>query len=113
MKVLITKRFEEKYIKVLKKYFDAEELAEVLKNKSHTFISLHDPFFKFKNSIKCVDFRWVLAYLYEDNIIPLFIFLKKDKKYWENISWKNNEAMIETEFLHHVQDIEAWDYTIY
>lgn len=113
MKVIITKRFEKEYLKSLAKYFNKEKLAENLKNKKHKFISLHNPFFKLKNKIDLVEFRWVLAIYKNEKIIPLFIFLKKDKKYWENISWEIYEKIIESEFRLNVTDIEKWNYEVF
>ena len=110
MKVIITLRFEKEFLTLLKKYFSREDLVKALKNKSHTFINLHSPFYKIKNKINLVDFRWVLAFVENDKIIPLFIYPKKDKKYWDNISWKNNEKLIEIEFDLSVKDIENWNF---
>lgn len=63
MKVIITRRFEKEFLNSLKKYFKTEDLIIALKNKSHTFINLHSPFFKIKNKINFVDFRWVLFFI--------------------------------------------------
>lgn len=113
MKVIITQRFEKEFLFPLKKYFKTEDFILALKNKSHTFIFLNSQFFKIKNKINFVDFRWFLAFIENDKIIPLFIFPKKDKKYWENISWKNNEKLIESEFDFSVRDIENWNFNEY
>ncbi len=113
MKVIITKRFEKEYLKKLSKYLTKINLVETLKNKEHKFISLHEPFLKFKNKINLVEFRWVLAVKDNSNIIPLFIFLKKDKKFWENVSWETQEKMIELEFELNVLDLENWNYEIF
>lgn len=113
MKVIITQRFEKEFLFPLKKYFTTEDLVIALKNKSHTFINLNSQFFKIKNKINLVDFRWVLAFVENDKIIPLFIFLKKNKKYWENITWNNNEKLIELEFDLSVKDIENWNFNEY
>jgi len=80
MKIIITNRFEKEYLKNFKKYFSTKDLVLDLKNKKHTFVSLHDPFFKIKNKLNLVDFRGVVAFMKNNKIIPLFIFLKKDKK---------------------------------
>lgn len=113
MEIIITKRFEKEYIKKLLKYFHQNELILVLKTKQHKFISLHDPFFKFKNKINSTDFRWVIAFVDWKSVIPLFIFLKKDKKYWENVSWENHQKLIETEFNLATQDVQNGDYEIF
>ncbi len=110
MNVIITKRFEKEYIKKLSKYLTKSDLVKTLKDKKYKFISLHDPFLKFKTKINLVEFRWVLAIKSTSNIIPLFIFLKKDKKHWENVSWETQEKMIELEFELNVLDLENWDF---
>jgi hypothetical protein len=57
MKVIITQRFEERYLNLLSKYFTKEEFAKHLKERSHTFIPLHYPFVKLKNKINNFAFR--------------------------------------------------------
>lgn len=113
MKIIITKRFEKYYNKSLSKYFDMESFVMILKDKKHNFISLHDPFYKFKNKINFVDFRWVLAIFKDETIIPIFIYLKKDKKNWENINWNDYKKKIEFEFNFATLDIENGDYIKY
>lgn len=110
MNVIITDRFKKEYLNWLRKYFTQEDLVNILLEKQHTYISLHEPFFKFKNNINLISFRWWLAILDNQNIIPLFLFLKKDKNYWENISWKNNKKLIEYEYGLAVWDIENWNF---
>jgi hypothetical protein len=57
MKVVITDRFDKKYLKLLFKYFTKEEFVKHLKERSHTFITLHYPFVKLKNRINNLAFR--------------------------------------------------------
>ncbi len=92
--IIITKRFEEKYLINLSKNFQKQEFINMLKTKKHTFISLHSPYFKIKNNVNNVSIRWVLVVLEENNIVPLVLFLKKDKKYWDNVNWKDYKDMI-------------------
>lgn len=113
MKVIITKNFEKEYLKNLIKYFNKEKLAKDLKNKKHKFISLHFPYFKFKSKLNLVDFRWILIFISDDKIIPLILFLKKDKKYWENINWETYKQMILDEYDNTIADIEKWNYEIF
>ena len=56
-KIIITKRFEDKYFKSLKRYFDLEKFSKIIKSKKHNSISLQVPFEKFKLKINGVDFR--------------------------------------------------------
>ncbi|MDP2090381.1 MAG: hypothetical protein Q8K30_02180 [Candidatus Gracilibacteria bacterium] len=113
MKVLITKRFEKEYLKKLTKYLSKNDLVKILNNKSHILISLHDPFFKFKNKINLVDFRGVIAIIENEVIVPLYVYLKKGKKNGENVSWKNQQDLIEIEFDLNTKDIENGNYEIY
>lgn len=52
-------------------------------------------------------------YYTENKIIPLFIFLKKDKKNWENISWVKDREFILSEFDLTFLDIENSDFEIF
>jgi hypothetical protein len=81
MKIIITKRFDKYYLKDLEKYFPKKSLLHLLKNKYHTFISLHFPYFKFKGKTKTIQVRGVLAIFKENKVIPLILYLKKDKKH--------------------------------
>jgi hypothetical protein len=51
MKVILTDRFKNEYLKPLLKYFTKEDLVKHLKERNHKFISLHYPYFKLKNKI--------------------------------------------------------------
>lgn len=44
----------------------------------------------------------------EDLVLAL-----KNKRYWENITWNNNEKLIELEFDLSVRDIENWNFNEY
>lgn len=113
MSIIITKRFENKYLRDLLKNFSKEDFINMLKSKKHTFISLHKPYFKIKNNVNSISIRWILIILEEDNIVPLMIFFKKDKKYWENVNWKDYKDMILEEQEENIKDIENWDYEQY
>ena len=112
-KVIITNRFEEKYLKSLKIYFWTEEFVKILKSKKHNFIFLQDSFEKFKIKINWVHFRWVVFFILQDKIIPLFIYLKKDKLKWENINWNNMKNKIIKEHSLATNDIEKWLFKIF
>ena len=92
MKIIITKSFEKKYILKFKKYFSIEELIDTLREERNKII-LNYPYYKFKFQINNVAFRWIVM-IVEDSIIPFVLYLKKDKKYWENIIWKNFQKKI-------------------
>lgn len=113
MRIIITKRFEKEYLKQLNKYFSKLDLVNSIKSKNHNFISLHDPFFKFKNKLNLVDFRWVLVMFKNNDIIPIMIYLKKDKNNWENINWQNHKQKIENEFEFTKFELEKWDFEIF
>jgi hypothetical protein len=60
-----------------------------------------------------VSFRWIVVIINESYIIPLIIYLKKDKKNWENITWNTYEKQILNEYEIALKDIESWNYEIY
>jgi hypothetical protein len=110
MKVIITNSFEEKYLKSLYKNFSKDEFVKFLKEKTHTLIWLHYPYFKIKWYVKTISIRWVLFLLDKDYIIPLMVFLKKNKKHWENINWNDYKGFIWEEYDKVLKDIENWDF---
>ncbi|MDR3150200.1 MAG: hypothetical protein LBU14_00785 [Candidatus Peribacteria bacterium] len=57
MKIVITQRFKDEYLKPLLKYFTKEDFVEHLKKRNHTLITLRLPFFKLKNKINNFSFR--------------------------------------------------------
>jgi hypothetical protein len=67
---------------------------------------LHYPYVKLKNRINNLAFRWILAVIKNDRIIPLMMFTKKDKKYWDNINWKEYKDFIWYEYDKAVEDIK-------
>ena len=112
-KIIITNRFKEKYLKPLKKYFTQEKFIEILKSKKHNFIIIQDPFEKFKIKINWVDFRWIVFLLLWNKIIPLFIYLKKDKIHWMNVNWLKDKEEIKKEHNFATKDIENKLFEIY
>jgi hypothetical protein len=60
-----------------------------------------------------IDFRWIEVIIEWESIIPLLIFLKKDKNYWENIRWESYEKITEKEYDLAVKDIKNWDFEIF
>ena len=112
MKVIITKRFEKIYLKHLYKYLNTQDFSQILKKKNHTFISLHFPYYKFKLKIQQVDFRGIIVFVWVDTLIPVILFLKKDKKNWENIYWNEYENLILEEYEKAISDIENWDFQV-
>jgi len=109
MKVLITERFEKKYYKKFQNHFTLNTLSIFLKSKSHTLILLHSPFQKFKGKVWNSEIRWV-AVVIKNTIIPITIFLKKDKSLWENISWKTQESLILEEYDFATKDVREKKY---
>jgi hypothetical protein len=111
--IIITNRFKEKYMKWLIKYFTLNKFISVLKSKNHNFVSLHNPFEKYKIKINWVNFRGVVFILLWNKIIPLFIYLKKDKINWMNINWEKDREEIKKEHTFATNDIEKWLFEIF
>ena len=112
MKIIISERFEKKYFKWFEKYFSLEDFCNHLKSKNHTLILLHTPFQKFKWHIGNTHIRAVVV-LIQWNVIPLTLFLKKDKNYGENVSWQTQRIIIIEEYNIVTQDISDWKYKVY
>ena len=112
-KIIITKRFEEKYLDWMKKYFTKNKFIEILKSKKHKFIWLQDPFEKYKIKINWVDFRGVVFLISWNKVIPLFLYMKKDKNNGFNISWINNKNQIKLEHTFATKDIENGLFEVY
>jgi hypothetical protein len=73
-------------------------------------IFLCKSFSKFKSKLNSVNFRWVVSITNEKYTIPLVIFLKKDKKYWENIIRESHKKIVEKELDFATKDIENWNF---
>lgn len=93
MKVIISNTFNKKYLHRLSRYFSILEFSDKLK-KYNNNICLKYPYFKIKVKIKLVEFRWIVLIRDNKYIIPLIIYLKKDKNCWENIIWNKYESEI-------------------
>ena len=115
MKVIITKSFSKNFLEKNKKYFSLEDLLKQIDIKFHTFIDLSFPYFKFKIKLNNVDFRWILAILIveEKFILPLNIFLKKDKKFGENIFWEKDWKDILELYEKYISEIEKDEFKIF
>ncbi len=113
MKVIITQSFEKNHLKKYKKYFSKQELVKSLKDKQQSLITLHEPFFKYKNNIKTVAFRGVVFVSTNNALIPLCFFLKKDKQYGNNITWQTTKEMIEKEFSNALKDLENGNFEVF
>lgn len=107
MKVIITNYFKKNFLEKNDKYFSLEDFLLEIKDKNHKYISLNKIFFKQKFNINNVSFRWVLALIEkEESFIPLFLYLKKDKNRWWNISYPKDKNFIEEKFLLALDDFE-------
>lgn len=113
MKIIITDRFRKEYLKSLRKYFTLELLVDNLKKKHHTFIQLHEPFWKYKLKLNSVDFRGIIFTVFDWKIIPLAMYLKKDKKLGMNISWTQRKEFIKNEHEKSLEEIEKWNYKVF
>ena len=93
MKVIITKTFEKFLSKHFSNYFiDLEDFSQELKKSFKGEIYLKRPILKFKIKLNKLSYR-VVWLVKEEKIVPILIFLKKDKNFWENLIW-NKELEI-------------------
>jgi hypothetical protein len=113
MKVVITDRFNTEYLSVFAKYFKKLDFVNELRNKRHKMIVLHIPFLKFKNNVNLISIRWVLVENKDWTLIPLFVFFKKDKRYWEDLRWDLDKKFIKQEFQFAMKDIKNEKYEIF
>ena len=93
MQVYITKTFEYLIDKSFSNYFiDLDKLSQELKKSFTDNLYLKRPIMKFKVKINWVSYRivWLVKW---DAILPILIYLKKDKKSWDNLIW-NKELEI-------------------
>ena len=112
MKVIITDSFNKKFLSKMKKYFSTNDFVLELK-KEKPDIVLKEPIHKVKLKLNLVDFRWVILILFEDNIVPLLLFLKKNKQNWENIIWNTHKDKILDMQEKVSRDLENWNYKIF
>lgn len=112
MKIIITDTFSKNFLNKLKKYFSIWELVDELK-KEKINIKLKDPFYKIKLKLNLVDFRGVVLLVFDDKIVPLMLYLKKDKQNWENIIWSKYKAKILENQNKISKDLEDWKFKIY
>lgn len=112
MKIIITDTFDKKFLNKLKKYFSVLELVKELQ-KEKINISLKNPFYKIKLKLNGVSFRGVILLVLNDKIIPLMLYLKKDKQNGGNIIWSTYKSKI-LEIQNLVaNDLENWRFKIY
>ena len=114
MKVHITKTFEKFISKHFSNYFiDLENLSLEIKKSFKSEIYLKRPIMKFKIKINRLSYR-VVWLVKDDKIVPILIFLKKDKNVWENLIWnKELEILINHYSWKMQEDIKNNDFKIY
>lgn len=112
MKIIISETFENKFLSKLKKYFTVSELVNELKREKND-IYLKEPFYKLKLKLNLVDFRWVLLLIDNDKIVPIMLYLKKDKKNWENIIWSTQKLKILSIQERISEDLIKWNFKVY
>ncbi len=84
MNVIFTHSFLKKFKKDYRSYnFSILELA--IKLKRTQYLKLEEPFHKVKLKLNNVAIRWIVLLSIKDKILPIYIVLKKDKKYWNNL----------------------------
>ena len=84
MNVIITNSFLKRFKKEFRKNnFLISDLVNELKKEK--LITLKIPLFKVKLKLNKISIRWIVLVNHKNYILPIFIVLKKDKKYWENL----------------------------
>lgn len=110
--VYLTNRFQKQYLKKFIKYFSKEDFVKQLKIKEHTLIDLHFPYMKLKNKIWNIVIRWIIFIIFDKNIVPIILFLKKDKHFWENINWNTHEKLILKEYKFALENIKKGNFEV-
>ncbi len=87
-------------------------LMLLIKEKQHRYIDFPNDFCKLKIKSWRVSLRLVLKILEDSYIIPIICVQKKNKSFWENISWKQDKEYITWEYEKIVIDIENWRHEI-
>ena len=114
MDVYISKTFTKFVSKNLSNYFiDFEVLSKELKKSFNDNIYIKRPIMKFKIKINWLSYR--LVWIVKDNkIVPLLIYLKKDKAKWWNIVWNNELEILVNHYSSKIKkDIDSLDFKIY
>lgn len=114
MQIYFTQTFEKFLDKYFSNYFiDLLEFSEMLKKSFSDNLYLKRPVMKFKIKLNWVSYRvvWIIKW---EIILPILIFHKKEKKFWENLIWnKELEILIDFYATKHQSDIENKKYKIY
>jgi len=110
MEIIITKYFE-KYFTKRSKDLTINELLKKINIESKNFIWFSDPYFKVKINSSNKTYRLIVSYdSLSNKILLINIFDKKDKKYWENISWELHKNNIIEWRDKNIESIIKWDY---
>ena len=110
MEIIVTKYFEKNFNKVSKD-LNLEELYMKINIESKNFILFSEPYFKVKIRSKNKSYRLLLIFDRNINKILLINFFdKKDKIYWDNISWKLHKEKILEWRNKNTEDILRWKY---
>ena len=109
MSIIITQTFKKDFIKIFHSFWLIETFSIKLQNTE--FYKLKIPYQKFKFYIWWISVRWIVIISHQDNIIPIFIVKKSDKKHWMNL-WISNEtrAVLSVKYDKMLYDIKNWNY---
>lgn len=110
MKIIITETFLKKDYKYLDKYFSLQLFVDKIR-QIHPII-LKFPYFKIKFFLNWIAFRWVIMQTKWWNLVPLLLYLKKDK-IGENIIWSKYERLIFDKQNQILRDIENKKYSVF
>ncbi len=114
MEILITKTFEKFISKHFSNYFiDLEDFSFEIKKSFFEEMYLKRPIMKFKIKINRLSYR-VVWLVKNEKIVPILIFLKKDKKKWENLICNKELEILINHYSWKIQlDIKNDDVKVY
>lgn len=111
MKIFISNFFQKKIKKI--RWVSIKEIVKKIKLDSKNFILLKSPFWKIKVKIWNKTLRLLISKEWDNLVIFVNWFEKKDKNFWENINWDLNKKDIKNWYQKNLEDIEKWNYEIF
>lgn len=110
MKFIITDFFEKQFNKVVTDITIKDFVSKININ-SKNFINFKDPYVKIKLKTNNKTYRWIIIFNKADLMILFVnIFDKKDKNYWENLSWELHKKDIMNWTNKNQECLISWKY---